>query len=77
MMGPRSRTKQTRLEPGQLRRLLAACDRRRVMGRRDYSTCSFCRGSACAQVKSPGLAWMTSTGGRDRSRCGAKVLLGV
>jgi integrase len=50
------------LEPGQLRQLLASCDRRTRTGRRDY-----------APARSPGSGSMTSTGGEARSPSWARA----
>ena len=61
------------LEPGQLRRLLAGCDRRTPTGRRDYAIMLLLARWGCAPARSPASAWTTSTGAAARSRCWARV----
>ena len=60
------------LEPDQLRRLLASCDRSRATGRRDYAILLMLAGSVCAPARSQPSSWTTLTGETARSSCAAR-----
>ena len=59
---------------GQLRRLLASCDRRTRTGRRDYAMVLLLSRLGCAPARSLGSVWTTSTGRAARSRCAARAI---
>lgn len=62
------------LEAGQAHRLLASCDRRTAMGRRDFAILTFCwSGWGCAGARSPPCGLRKSTGWPARSSCVARA----
>ena len=58
----RDRTLPRGLEPGAVKKLLASCDRRRLVGRRDFAILLLLSRLGCAPVRSPDCASMTLTG---------------
>jgi integrase/recombinase XerD len=50
------------LPPKAVARLLASCDRRRAVGRRDYAVLLLVSRLACVPARSPRSSWRTSTG---------------
>ena len=59
----RDRTLPRGLEPAAVRRLLAACDRRRLVGRRDFAILLLLARLGLRPVRSPRSPWTTLTGG--------------
>src|SRR5712692_6451528 len=65
------------LEPEQVSRLLASCDRRTAAGRRDFAILTVLARLVCGVGRWPHSALTTSTGGRARSSSLAKVAAGT
>lgn len=61
------------LEPGQLRSLLAACDRHTPTGRRDYAVMLLLSRLGLRAGELARLSWTTSTGVAGRSRSSARA----